>query len=63
MLEDGGELLVYGGKVLAVAAPRSKELDECWLARVEDDIAEVRGREVDYVVGGCEGGQQRNGCG
>jgi len=34
VLEGGGELLVNGRKVLAVAAPGSKELDERGLARL-----------------------------
>jgi len=59
MLEARGELLVYGSEVLAVPAPRREELDERGLARVEHDVVEVGGREVDYGVGGCEGREGR----
>jgi hypothetical protein len=62
VLETGSELLVDGGEVLAMTAPRSEELDEGRLARLQDDFIEVLGCELDD--GGCgrrsggKGGEQ-----
>jgi len=63
VLEHGGKLLVDGSEVLAVAAPRSEELYEGRLARLQHDIAKVGGGEVEDGFGGDERGQQRNRCG
>jgi hypothetical protein len=64
VLETGGELLVDGGEVLAVSAPRGEELDKGGLARLQNDIVEVLGCEVDNRGcgrgGGGKGGQQRD---
>ena len=60
VLEDGGEFFVDGGEVLAVAAPRGKELYEGGLAGLEDNIIEVGGVEVNDGICRSNGGEQRN---
>jgi len=54
------ELLVNGGKVLAMPAPGGEELDESWLSGLQDDIVEVFGNEVkDGRFGGSNSREAR----
>ena len=56
VLEGDRQLLVYGRKILAVAAPRREEFDEGGLAALVDYLVEVFGDEVeDGGFGGCDG--------
>lgn len=45
--ERRSQLLVDRGKILAVTAPWSEELDQSRLSRLENDVVEVLGDEVD----------------
>lgn len=60
-LEGGGELLVDGSQVLAVAAPWREELDERGLAGLQDELVEVIGDQVEDgglgSHGGCQAGE------
>lgn len=47
VLEHAAQLLPHGRQVLAVPAPRREEFDQRWLARLEHDVVEVVGDEVE----------------
>ena len=68
VLKGSTKLFIDGGEGLAVAAPGSEELDECWLARVEDGLVKVAGEQVKNCRFGGGGAEQRQsrrqeGCG
>lgn len=47
-LEAGSQLFIDGRQGLAVATPWREELDQCGLARLQNLLVEVLGRQVEH---------------